>query len=78
MGTRQNRLSEAVLTCTHNLCFEQKYEKSKNIQPKIVIFTDVKNRCMLHGHVFVMESNTKRTYGQPRERLFPKWWPFSN
>ena len=27
MGTRQNRLDEAVLTCTHSLCFEQKYEK---------------------------------------------------
>ena len=26
----------------------------KHIQPKIGIFTDVKNRCMLHGRVFVM------------------------
>ena len=28
----------------------------KKIQPKIVIFTAMKNRCMLllHGHVFVM------------------------
>ena len=26
MGTRLNRLTVAVLTCTHNLCFEQKYE----------------------------------------------------
>ena len=24
------------------------------VVPKIVIFTDVKNRCMLHGRVFVM------------------------
>ena len=24
VGTRKNRLSEAVLTCTHNLCFEKK------------------------------------------------------
>ena len=23
--------SEAVLTCTHNLCFEQKYENNQNI-----------------------------------------------
>ena len=29
MGTRQNRLIEAVLTCTHNICFEQKYENSQ-------------------------------------------------
>ena len=27
MGSRGNRLAEAVLTSTHNLCFEQKYEK---------------------------------------------------
>ena len=26
----------------------------KTIQLKIVIFTAVKNRCILHGHVFVM------------------------
>ena len=26
MGTRENRLFEAVLTNTNNLCFEQKYE----------------------------------------------------
>ena len=32
----------------------------KKIQPKIVIFTAVKNRCILHGRVFVMmlTSNT--------------------
>ena len=30
--------TEAVLTCTHNICFEQKYENSKNNQMKIVIF----------------------------------------
>ena len=40
--------------CTHNICFEQKYEKSKKFQMKIVIFTAVKNRCMLHGRVFIM------------------------
>ena len=27
----------------------------KQFQPKIVIFTAVKNRCMLDGSVFVME-----------------------
>ena len=26
------RLTEAVLTCTHDLCFEQKYENSKKKQ----------------------------------------------
>ena len=29
-------------------------KKVKKIQMKIVIFTAVKNRCMLHGRVFVM------------------------
>ena len=27
MGTRSNRLAEAVLKSIHNLCFEQKYKK---------------------------------------------------
>ena len=31
MGTRKNCLNEAVLTCTHNICFEQKYENSEKI-----------------------------------------------
>ena len=30
MGTRENRLIEAVLMSTHNLYFEQKYEKYQN------------------------------------------------
>ena len=30
MGTRLNRLTEAVLTCTQNLCFVQTYEKYQN------------------------------------------------
>ena len=42
--------------CTHNLCFEQKYEKSKKNQLKIVIFSAVKYRCILHGNVNVMKS----------------------
>ena len=35
-----------VLTCTHNICFEQKYENSKKNELKIVIFTAVRNRCI--------------------------------
>ena len=27
VGTRQNRLTETVLTCTYNLCFEQKSKR---------------------------------------------------
>ena len=51
MGTRQNRLGEAVLTCTHNLCFE---ENTKHFILKIFIFYNFKNLCILHGHVFMM------------------------
>ena len=38
MGTRLNRLDEAVLTSTHNLCFEQKYEKYQNFLPEKLPF----------------------------------------
>ena len=34
-------------------------KKMKTFQPKIVIFTAVKNRCMLHWRVFVMELQNK-------------------
>ena len=30
-------------------------KKVKKKTPKIVIFTAVKNRCMLHGRVFIMK-----------------------
>ena len=40
---------------THNLCLKQNYENSQKNQLKIVIFTVVKNRSMLHGRVFVMK-----------------------
>ena len=32
----------------------------KKNQLQIVIFTALKNRCMLHGHVFVMKSSKIR------------------
>ena len=54
VGTCKDRHNEAVPTCTHDVCFEQKYENSKKNQLKIVSFTAVKNRCLLHGRVFVM------------------------
>ena len=38
MGTRSNRIGEAVLTSTHNLCFEQKYEKYQNLYLKKLVF----------------------------------------
>ena len=56
MGTRQNRLVEAVLTSTHNLCFEQKYEKYQNFYLKIFLFLwgRVKFSVYLNRRVFVM------------------------
>ena len=56
MGTRKNRLNEAVLTCIHNIYVLSKNMKivKKKIQLKIVIFTAMENRCILHGRVFVM------------------------
>ena len=52
----------------------------KRIQLKIVIFTDVKNHCMLHGHVCVMCDPYKNLPGQMkisfgRKRLnVTKWY----
>ena len=40
---------------THNICFEGNIEKSKNKSTENCYFTVVKNRCILHGHVFVMK-----------------------
>ena len=53
-GYSLERLNEAVLTCTHNICFEQKYENCQNNSTENCHFKALKNRCMLHGRVFVM------------------------
>ena len=45
--------AEAVLTCTHNLWFEQNKKTIKNFLLKISIFYNFKNLCILHGKVFV-------------------------
>ena len=55
MGTR-----EAVLTCTHNLCFEPK-KNIKHFLLKMFNFYNLKNRCILHGRVFIM-FNAKRAH----------------
>ena len=55
MGTRQNRLTEAVLTSTHNLCFEQKYDKYQNFLSENSRFLVVKFPVYLTRHVFVMK-----------------------
>ena len=54
MGARWNRLVEAVLTSTHNLCFEQKCEKYQNFLPENFPFWVVKFSIYLNRRVFVM------------------------
>ena len=54
MGTRKNRLGEAVLTSTHNLCFEQKYEKYQNFLSENFQFLEVKFSIYLNRRVFEM------------------------
>ena len=55
MGTRKNRLTEAVLTCIHNLCLEQNMKIIKTFQLKIVIFTVVKNCIFLYAFRWIIE-----------------------
>ena len=45
---------EAVLTSTHNLCFEQKYEKYQSFLSENFQFLDVKFSIYLNRRVFVM------------------------
>ena len=45
---------EAILMCTHNLCFEQKMRKFTFFHWQIIFFTAFKNRCILHRQVCVM------------------------
>ena len=56
MGARQNRLAEAVLTSTHNLCCVQKYEKYQNFLYENFQFLVVKFSVYLNRHVFVMQN----------------------
>ena len=55
MGTRWNRLGEAVLTSTHNLCFEQKYEKYWSFLSENFQFLEVNFSMYLNRRVFVMK-----------------------
>ena len=50
------RLSEAVLTSTHNLCFEQKYKKVRFFFTLKFSFLVVKFSMYLNRHVFIMWS----------------------
>ena len=54
MGTRWNHLDEAVLTSTHNLCFEQKYKKNQCFSSENFQFLELKFSVYLNRGVFVM------------------------
>ena len=56
MGTRENRLSEAVLTSTHNLCFLAEIRKIMYtpVNPSFTIQKWGLRRSKLYKHVFVM------------------------
>ena len=54
MGTHSNRLGEAVLTSTHNLCFEQKRENISEFLSENYQFLVVKFSIYLNRRVFVM------------------------
>ena len=54
MGTRWNRPAEAVPTSTHNLCFEQKYEKYQSFLSEIFIFFGGKISIIFEIACFVM------------------------
>ena len=48
-------MAKAALTCTHNLCFEQKYGKYQNFSTENFHFLQMKKICcILYGCVFVM------------------------
>ena len=50
------RRGEAVLTSTHNLCFEQKYEKYRRFLSENFQFLEMKFSMYLNRLVFVMKS----------------------
>ena len=54
MGTRENRLGEAVLRVPTIYVLSKYKKNSKTFLMKIFISYNFKNLCILHGHVFVM------------------------
>ena len=69
MGTRKNLHAGAVLTSTHNLCFEQKNEKYQNFYRK-TLFLVVKFSMYLKWRDFVMtrkKTKQKKRSEQPQD-----------
>ena len=53
---------EAVITSTHNLCFEKKYEKYQSFSSENFQFLEVKFSIYLNRRVFVMGFTCCATY----------------
>ena len=69
VGTRQNRLCEAVLTSTHNLCFKQKYEKRSGFFISKFSFFCGKIPNIFEQAIFRNVRDSK-----PLQHTFPKSW----
>ena len=61
MGTHWNCLTEAVLTSTHNLCFEQKYENYQNFSSESFHIWLVKFSMYVNRHVFIMKRKVENS-----------------
>ena len=65
MGTRKNSRAEAVLTCTHNVCLQQKSKENLCFVFSMKFssfFLKKKNLFRLHSHVFVMWKKKKSNW----------------
>ena len=63
-GYSLNRFAKAVLTSTHNLCFEQKYENYQHFSSESFQFLVVKLSVYLNRSVFVMKWKISYILGQ--------------
>ena len=54
ISAQKHRLCEAVLTSTHNLCFEQKCENYQSFLSENFQFLEMKFSIYLNRHVFIM------------------------
>ena len=74
MGICYNRLAEAVLTSTHNLCFEQKYEKYQSFLSENFQFFGGEISKNLNRRVFCNNFNLFISSISGRELLDRTWY----
>ena len=74
-------LLKAVLTCTHNLCFVQKYEKYQNFLSENFHFLLIKFSVYLNRRVLVMRFHISRSLNwnvdMKKQTLLLIMWPYS-